>query len=57
MNVDYNPYEGYEITGMPSMVFSRGTKVAEWKDDHVECIGTPDHGKFVKREHFHSSFL
>ena len=50
MKVDYNPYEGYEITGMPSMVFARGKKVAEWKDDHVEFVGKLGDGKFVKRK-------
>jgi dihydropyrimidinase len=49
MNVDYTPYEGMEMTGMPSLVYSRGRKVAEWQNDHVEFVGLSGHGKFVKR--------
>ncbi len=49
MNVDYNPYEGLEVTGMPELVFSRGMKVAEWRNDRVEFIGQPGHGRFIKR--------
>ncbi|RLB98681.1 MAG: dihydropyrimidinase, partial [Deltaproteobacteria bacterium] len=30
MNVDYTPYEGMEMTGMPYAVYSRGKRVAEW---------------------------
>ncbi|MCP3944324.1 MAG: dihydropyrimidinase [Desulfobacteraceae bacterium] len=49
MNVDYTPYEGIEITGMPVEVYSRGEKVAQWQNDHVEFIGKKGHGRFVKR--------
>jgi dihydropyrimidinase len=28
MNVDYTPYEGMDVTGMPMLVYSRGAKVA-----------------------------
>ena len=49
MNVDYNPYEGMEITGMPYMVFSRGEKVARWNKDQVEFVGKAGAGKFIKR--------
>jgi len=52
MNVDYTPYEGMEMTGMPSVVYSRGKRVAEWKDDHVEFVGEIGRGRFVKREPF-----
>jgi dihydropyrimidinase len=52
MNVDYTPYEGMEMTGMPYMVFSRGRKVAEWRDDHVEFVGEVGEGRFIKREPF-----
>ncbi len=51
-NVDYTPYEGMEMTGMPYAVFSRGKRVAEWKDDHVEFVGEVGRGRFVKREPF-----
>jgi len=49
MNVDYTPYEGMQVTGMPVQVFSRGKKVSEWKDDHVEFVGQKGYGRFVKR--------
>lgn len=52
MNVDYNPYEGMKVTGMPYMVFSRGKKVARWNKDHVEFIGKAGAGRFVKRMPF-----
>ena len=50
--VDYNPYEGMEVVGMPYMVFSRGKKVAQWSKDHVEFIGEAGAGKFIKRMPF-----
>ena len=31
INVDYMPYEGMNVTGMPMLVHSRGAKVAEWE--------------------------
>ena len=52
MNIDYTPYEGMEMTGMPHIVYSRGRKVAEWRDDHVEFVGKVGAGRFVKREPF-----
>ena len=52
MNVDYTPYEGMEMTGMPHIVYSRGKRVAEWRDDHVEFVGEIGRGRFVKREPF-----
>lgn len=52
MNVDYTPYEGMEITGMPQAVYSRGKRVAEWKDNHVEFVGEIGRGRFIKREPF-----
>jgi dihydropyrimidinase len=48
-NVDYTPYEGWEITGMPSAVYSRGKKVAEWAGDQMTFVGEYGRGKFVKR--------
>jgi len=51
-NVDYTPYEGMTMTGMPKVVFSRGKRVAEWKDDHVAFVGEIGRGRFVKREPF-----
>lgn len=52
MKVDYNPYEGIEVTGMPYMVFSRGRKLAQWTNDHVEFIGKAGLGKFIHRKPF-----
>jgi dihydropyrimidinase len=52
MNVDYTPYEGMKITGMPYAVYSRGRKVAEWKKDRVQYTGEKGLGQFVKREPF-----
>jgi dihydropyrimidinase len=52
MNVDYTPYEGMEMTGMPWQVYSRGRKVAEWQKDRVKFVGERGHGRFVKREPF-----
>ncbi len=50
MNVDYTPYEGMEITGMPDLVYSRGKKVARWNGEQMEFVGQAGHGRFVKRE-------
>jgi len=52
MNVDYTPYEGMEMTGMPQLVYSRGKKVAEWSVDRVKFVGPSGWGKFVRREPF-----
>ncbi len=52
MNVDYTPYEGMEMRGMPYLVYSRGRQVAKWQDDHVEFVGQAGCGKFVKRAPF-----
>lgn len=49
MNVDYTPYEGMEVTGMPVEVYSRGKKVSQWKGDQVEFVGEKGYGRFVKR--------
>lgn len=45
MNVDYNCYEGMEVTGVPEWVLSRGKLVVE-KGDYVGCAGD---GQFLKR--------
>ena len=52
MNVDYNPWEGWEMTGMPSLVYSRGMRVAEWSVDQMKFTGKIGRGKFIKREPF-----
>jgi len=50
MNVDYTPWEGWELTGMPSVVYSRGKRVAEWDGKQMKFVGKVGVGRFVKRE-------
>jgi dihydropyrimidinase len=45
MNVDYNCYEGMEVTGVTETVLSRGKLVIE----NGEYVGKPGEGKFLKR--------
>jgi dihydropyrimidinase len=45
MNVDYSVYEGWELTGKPVLVMSRGTVVLE----NDTFTGTPGRGSFVSR--------
>jgi dihydropyrimidinase len=52
MNVDYTPYEGFEVTGMPSAVYSRGKKVSQWNGEQMEFVGKIGRGQFIKREPF-----
>ncbi len=52
MNIDYTPFEGMEMTGMPDMVYSRGKKVAQWNGEQMDFVGQAGHGRFVKREPF-----
>jgi dihydropyrimidinase len=52
MNVDYTPYEGMQMTGMPYAVYSRGKRVAEWNGEQVAFVGEIGRGRFVKREPF-----
>jgi dihydropyrimidinase len=52
MNVDYTPYEGFEVTGMPSAVYSRGKKVSQWNGDQMDFVGEVGRGRFIKREPF-----
>ncbi len=49
-NVDYTPWEGFEMTGMPELVYSRGKRVAEWSDNSMKFVGKVGEGRFVKRE-------
>jgi len=49
-NVDYTPWEGWEITGMPEIVYSRGSRVAQWAGDRMEFVGQAGWGRFVRRE-------
>jgi len=52
MNVDYTPYEGMEITGMPGSVYSRGKRVAQWNGKQMEFVGQVGRGRFIKRAPF-----
>ena len=52
MNVDYTPYEGLEVTGMPSAVYSRGKRVAQWNGEQMEFVGEVGRGRFIKRVPF-----
>ena len=52
MNVDYTPYEGMTVAGMPELVFSRGEKIAQWSGDRMRFVGAVGRGRFVKREPF-----
>ncbi|MFI5272834.1 MAG: dihydropyrimidinase [Ktedonobacterales bacterium] len=45
---DYNLYEGMNVTGMPSVVLSRGNVVV----DHGEWKGAAGAGRFLRRERF-----
>src|SRR5207302_10177396 len=45
MRVDYNPYEGREVVGGPSQVFSRGRLVI----DGDKFVGAKGHGRYQKR--------
>lgn len=45
MKVDYNPYEGREVTGVAETVLSRGRLVIE----NGKFVGRPGAGSFIKR--------
>ncbi|RUV51341.1 dihydropyrimidinase [Mesorhizobium sp. M5C.F.Ca.IN.020.29.1.1] len=44
--IDYNVFEGFEVTGLPRYVFSRG----ELSIQEAELKAKPGHGEFVARE-------
>ncbi|MEO9338164.1 dihydropyrimidinase [Mesorhizobium sp. SB112] len=44
--IDYNVFEGFEVTGLPRFVFTRGELAIE--EDKVDV--KPGHGQFVARE-------
>jgi dihydropyrimidinase len=48
MDVDYDPFEGWEVQGQPRFVLSRGTTVAQ----EGKSVSEPGHGRFVKRSIF-----
>lgn len=45
-NMDYTPFEGREVTGWPTTVLSRGTRVI----DAGTLVARPGHGRYVARE-------
>jgi dihydropyrimidinase len=45
MKVDYNPYEGREVTGVSETVLSRGRVIVE----NGEFTGRAGAGSFLKR--------
>jgi dihydropyrimidinase len=47
-NVNYNLYEGTEVTGAPEVVLVRGQVIVE----NDELVGKPGDGQFVKRARF-----
>jgi dihydropyrimidinase len=46
MNVDYNPYEGREVKGVPTTVLSRGKVII----DRGQYLGKVGEGRFVPRQ-------
>jgi dihydropyrimidinase len=46
--IDYNVFEGIEVTGLPRFVFTRGELVV----DESKVDAKPGHGEFVKRDAF-----
>ena len=48
MNVDYDPFEGWEVRGAPRTVLSRGATVF----DDGKIVSQPGHGRFVRRSLF-----
>ncbi|MCO5067761.1 MAG: dihydropyrimidinase [Kiritimatiellae bacterium] len=49
MAVDYNPFEGWEVTGRPSVVTVRGEVAAK----NGKFVGTLGRGQLIKREPTH----
>jgi dihydropyrimidinase len=45
---DYNLYEGFHLTGFPTMVYSRGELIV----DHGTWLGKPGRGKYLSRRKF-----
>ncbi|MED4070460.1 dihydropyrimidinase [Priestia endophytica] len=53
MNVDYNPFEGMEVTGEPVSVLSKGEFVVRDK----KLVGKKGHGAYIKRAKYKESLL
>ena len=48
MNIDYDPFEGWEVRGAPRTVLSRGEIVVADGD----VVSRPGRGRYVRRELF-----
>jgi dihydropyrimidinase len=48
MNVDYDPFEGWDVRGAPRFTLSRGEMV--YADGKI--VSEPGHGRYVKRSEF-----
>jgi dihydropyrimidinase len=46
MNVDYNPYEGRKVRGVPEVVLSRGEVIVE----NGSCTARAGRGQYVRRK-------
>jgi dihydropyrimidinase len=53
MKVDYNLYEGYEISGSPAIVISNGEIIVE----NNKFVGTVGRGKYLKRNLFSAEVI
>jgi dihydropyrimidinase len=53
MNVDYNLYEGYKISGSPSTVISNGEIII----DNNIFVGTKGRGRYLKRDLFSAEMV
>lgn len=45
-NVDWTPYDGFELTGWPELTISRGKIIIQ----NGQCVVNPGQGQFIKRE-------
>ena len=52
-NVNYNLFEGTQVTGAPEVVLVRGQVIVEGD----ELVGKPGDGEFVKRARFGEELL
>jgi dihydropyrimidinase len=48
MRADYSPFEGKEVIGAPTHVFSRGELIVE----NDKLLGKPGRGQFLRRSTF-----
>jgi dihydropyrimidinase len=53
MNVDYNLYEGYEISGSPTTVISNGEVII----DNHKFVGKSGRGRYLKRDLFSAEMV